>query len=228
MVKTLKILSVSDLHGRKKWINWVLTNARTYDAIILPGDLVNGWDEDLDQEWDKALRFLRAVQEVPVPVILCSGNHDEGLIPYLKDKDLSLVFWDGQVLDINGLRIRSIGSEKYFPDKNTGDQVWIHHEPPSCTPISTSRMSLESLGSDELKSLVNFEPELLPPLVIGGHQHRPESWHWATGQTLFLNSGQISKSSTPDHIVLEFDKTNVVATHNKRKLSINHILKPIS
>jgi Icc-related predicted phosphoesterase len=71
----MKILALSDLHGRRAWYNWISTQASKFDAIVVAGDLL-----DMFQDPSPQIVFLRdwvaRMQVGGTPLFLCDGNHD--------------------------------------------------------------------------------------------------------------------------------------------------------
>lgn len=83
----MKILHVSDLHFSKPWFEWLLQTASGYDLVCVSGDLFDmcGADfhhedgsEVLARQADWLTDWMRRYTEAtPIPLALCSGNHDD-------------------------------------------------------------------------------------------------------------------------------------------------------
>lgn len=68
----MKLLLLSDLHGRFDWYDWAA--GQSCDALAIAGDLLDGFAPDglLFQ----ALQLAEWCKRVPQPIALSSGNHD--------------------------------------------------------------------------------------------------------------------------------------------------------
>jgi Icc-related predicted phosphoesterase len=68
----MKILLLSDLHGRTDWFHFAETFPA--DLTAISGDLLDGFsDEGL---LPQSVRLARWAKRFPAPLALCSGNHD--------------------------------------------------------------------------------------------------------------------------------------------------------
>lgn len=219
----VRLLSISDIHGNKAWMQWAAAQAPAYDALLLPGDLCDGMSPFIQRDRDEWEVFFAELAESVKPVIFCTGNHDDGLIPHLLPMKpcWPLLRWDREVLEVKGIRIRSLPYMCPL-DGSADDTVWIYHEPPDGTPISKNKESREHFGCGSLQAAAMFAAESLPPLVIGGHQHTPGAWHWSNGRTLFLNSGQDLKAPVPHHLVIEISPRQISVLRNGRGNALTH------
>jgi predicted phosphodiesterase len=68
----MKILLLSDLHGRSDWFHFA--ESFPADLTAIAGDLLDGFsDEGL---LPQSVRLARWAKRFPAPLALCSGNHD--------------------------------------------------------------------------------------------------------------------------------------------------------
>jgi len=224
-----KFLSVSDLHGRKRWMDWILRVVSDYDALLLPGDLLNSLAYDFAREYVKIGEFLAELDKVGRPVLICTGNHDLDLFNRLPAcaRDLKNVYWDRASPLIAGVRMRIIGYMAELPVTSREDVIWLYHEPPHNSPTSLDRRTRESFGCPSLSHAAIFEAQSLPPLVISGHQHSPANWSWCNGRTLFLNSGQDFESFKPRHLIIELsvEQKMAVIKHSSHQNIVRHSWK---
>ncbi len=220
-----RILSISDLHGTERWIEWILENASKYDAILFPGDLVDGMYGKEEAEFEKILEMFRLLSQKNIPCLLCSGNHDAGLNNVLLNHqdEIPGIILDGEHLELDGLKMQSLPYMEPLPEEGGGNHIWLFHEPPQESSISMDDME-NSFGSIELSNRCEFVPDSLPPVVIGGHQHYAEEWHCIEGRTLFLNSGQDLRASAPNHIVIQWQPNILTFTHHPSKESVRRSL----
>jgi Icc-related predicted phosphoesterase len=227
----VNILSVSDLHADPSWCEWLVSEVKNedYRAVLLPGDLIDGMPNTWNRELKTVLDMLMQLSELGIPVILCSGNHDQGLVDMkcgvednglmehllLNRGKMPTVIMDEEVLEIAGIRIRSIPylGVARWPEKADGDHVWLHHEPPYGTPISEEAEGCY-IGDHGLTNRAIYQPGLLPPLVICGHVHAAREWWAQEGACLFLNSGQNLKAKVPHHFKLELEDMKLRIIHH--------------
>lgn len=225
MKTVVRLLSISDIHGNEAWMRWAMAQAPAYDALLLPGDLCNGLSTFIQRNLDEWKFFFAEMAEKKMPVIFCTGNHDDELIPHLMPMKPRWPFlrWDREVLEVKGIRIRSL---PYMEPLNNhpGDTVWIYHEPPDGTHVSQNKRTKEHFGCGSLQSSAMYAAESLPPLVIGGHQHTPMAWHWNNGRTLFLNSGQNLKAKKPHYVVIEIKAGQISVRRNG---SVRKLIHPL-
>jgi Icc-related predicted phosphoesterase len=213
-----KILSVSDLHGVPNWCEWVVNEVKSegYDAVLFPGDLLDGMPPHINRELDDVLAMLIQLSDVDIPVLICSGNHDGGAVVISNGKRvpglmehllinrdrIPSVRLDEEILEIGNIRIRSVPYIGEMPAGPDGDNIWLYHEPPFRSPIS-QEVDGDYLGDHCLARRAYYEPDSLPPLVICGHVHSAKRWWTGEVGTLFLNSGQNLKADIPHHFRLE-------------------------
>lgn len=214
----LRLLSVSDVHSCRAWMARILERMADHDALLLPGDLCQGFAADMEPRWRAWAEFFDRLAAMNRPVIFCTGNHDEGLIPYLQPQRSRWprLHWDGEVLEIGGIRIAALAYQQ--PLREAGaDHLWLYHEPPLGTPLAEDHTGGRAFGCPNLEAVMNYVPDSLPPLVISGHQHSPAAWQCRRGRTLFLNSGQTEGAPTPEHFVIELRGGEATITRRARQ-----------
>lgn len=70
----MKILLTADLHGVVPWFRWIADHAHDYDLVCVAGDLLDAFrPSGLAAQ---ALALDEWCRNFPVPLALCSGNHD--------------------------------------------------------------------------------------------------------------------------------------------------------
>lgn len=216
----MRLLFVADLHYTLKQFDWLAAQARTHDAVIIGGDLLD-LSSALEIEVqivvvEKYLARLGAV----VPVLVCSGNHDgdrrtadnESVAQWLQEIRSAQVLVDGDRLERGGTVItlcpwwdgpvtRAEVEQLLARDsaRSKSRWIWIHHAPPDRSPVSwTGR----KFGGDEF--LVEWIRRYQPDLVFSGHIHDapfyPEgSWIDRVGRTWVFNPGR-QIGPCPTHI----------------------------
>jgi predicted phosphodiesterase len=72
----MKILVASDLHYRLKQFDWLASQAGSYDAMIIAGDLLDiSSSMDLGVQIVVMKKYLKKIGAV-TRLLVCSGNHD--------------------------------------------------------------------------------------------------------------------------------------------------------
>lgn len=223
----MKLLSVSDLHAKQTWCEWVSGMASGYDAVLFPGDLLDGLAPHEEKEKRVVLAMLQSVCATGTPVILCSGNHDgglwdlsndcqeEGLLDLLSAEADSLpgLVLDGETLCLGeGLRLRAHPFGEQVDADYSDCDILLHHEPPEGCPVSCDKGG-GSAGSFHLRNQLDYAPERFPRLLICGHVHYPDNWHCQVGQSLVLNSGQELLAKTPHHFEVYFQGAAIKVVH---------------
>ncbi len=226
----MKVLCTADLHGNRQWFKWVLENSPRFDLVVLPGDFVDGYDKrDLPIVLGEVEEFFKELEKVGVPVLFCSGNHDDGI----KRTSNPLHTWtdglkkpnkiwgngDMGTLTIHGQDILfschqdnefrkepvTLKLEKDFEKGHELAQVtglpWlvVHHNPPDQCLVSKGDMG----GSLILKKLIErFQPDF----VFSGHLHQaPLAGDCVDhiGSTVCFNAGFRAKALTPNRLELD-------------------------
>lgn len=212
----MRILHLADLHLEAKWFDWVGNRAAEYDLVVLAGDLLNMFSNvSLHDQARACGDWLLAL---PVPTVVCSGNHDywvsdprAGMDAHAEGQWLRslrgrgrVVGADGDIIDHAGLRI-AINGWLQLPEGGDGVDVVVTHAPPvgcKCAADSNGR----DHGDPELWDVLRDAP---PRLVLAGHIHRaPVRWaRWSPmdGSTLVLVPGNDEESDVPAHWVLDID-----------------------
>ena len=215
----MKILLTADLHHRRTWYEWLVSQAPQYDLVCVAGDLLDMFAADEGGQIDYLRRdWLPKTIATGVPLAVCSGNHDHSMITWLSYIDVpGKVVGDGstQLLSFSSGEQLIVTTCPYYRSFNRRDSVMIelwergarlrdewfapwlvlHHEPPAqCAPQS---YTATHWLTDRLQTY-------RPNFVSCGHVH---VWHdyfavrvW--GAWIF-NSGQNPKSPQPNHLILD-------------------------
>lgn len=225
----MKILVISDVHYRLKQFDWLASQAESYDAVIIAGDLLDiSSSTDLSVQIIVMKKYLKKIGSV-TRLLVCSGNHDgneknaaeEYIAPWLQEarapqvhvdgdnvffrNTLVTIFpwWDGEVTQ------REVSRQFQKASRLAFDRwVWIYHAPPDKSP--TSWTGKRFIGDAELNKWIE---QYQPSIVIAGHIHespfKPDgSWVDRIGNTWVFNTGSYL-GDIPAHIVLDLDMMNV-------------------
>jgi Icc-related predicted phosphoesterase len=100
----LKILHVTDLHGNKAYYKWVKEQSTNFDVICISGDLIGSANLSSsynNNSFDEQKQVTQWLEEMMLPVFICSGNHD-----VITDDDnlydLNLNDFDSSIDDTDG------------------------------------------------------------------------------------------------------------------------------
>lgn len=186
----MRILHLTDLHGRLPWFDWLAAAAPSFDLVALSGDL-------LDREED-ASAVAAALQRVTTPLAVCSGNH-EGEIGTAWIAPRPKLWRDSETFTLAGWRFRCIPWGEPLPPAD-GAEIWIAHAPPRGTRTSCTRFGIDH-GDLELAQLCRTGSG--PALVLCGHVHEAAHWSGSCGPTLVLNPGFLRDWPVPAHHVVD-------------------------
>jgi Icc-related predicted phosphoesterase len=224
----MKILIASDLHYRLKQFDWLASQARQFDAMIIAGDMLDISSYlDLTVQTVVIKKYLKNIGE-QTPLMVCSGNHDgneknnadEYVAPWLQEarnqqvhvdgdnvffgETLITIFpwWDGDVTKQEVSEQFEKSSQLEFKK-----WFWIYHAPPDESP--TSWAGKRFIGDVELNKWIE---QYQPDLVVSGHIHESPfkaegSWIDQIGKTWVFNAGS-HIGDVPAHIILDLEAMN--------------------
>jgi len=221
----MKILLTADLHDRRRWYEWLVSQAPQYDLVAVAGDLLDMFAADeggqidyLRQEW------LPAFTRTGVPLAVSSGNHDHGMITWLNYIDVpGKIVGDGstQLLSFASGEQLIVTTCPYYRSFNRRDsamiELWergarlrdewfapwlvLHHEPPAQfapKPFTATHWLTHRLQTYR------------PSFVYSGHIH---VWHeyfaarvWGTW---CFNAGQRLDAPRPNHLILDLTNNTI-------------------
>ncbi|CAG19292.1 metallophosphoesterase family protein [Photobacterium profundum] len=229
MAQPLKILHLSDLHFNTGVCDWVLQGADA-DIICISGDLFDDSRHCRLTTKQQIDWYLRWLDQITVPVFICSGNHDveenlclddDWLLNDLTDLDeftvdfpeppirVNLVselssdnvFIDGSISEYKGYRIGCVGYESPNLRPFKDCDIVLHHVPPSNTPVA--KQGGRDWGCHELRAALDCG-ELAPKVLLCGHVHKPQKSKAIVKRTQVINGGSsnIEKLNNQSLIVL--------------------------
>ena len=188
----MSLLHVADIHAHRPWMRWIASAAPRFTAIVIAGDCLNAFSDVRIEAQEKEVAAW--LSNLPVPVIVCSGNHDvadmhddAAWLRGLRGKG-KVAAVDGDTVEIGGMRISVSGWLR--PSWERPCDVVVYHAPPQGLPCAGDE-SQRDLGDSEVAKLLWEAP---PRLFLAGHIHEPQrrySW-WPLGgdrQTLVLVPG---------------------------------------
>lgn len=198
MVKKLKILAASDLHGDTRQVKSLaeLAYKKNVDLVVLAGDITQF---DMD-----ATNMIGPFVEKGKKVLFVAGNHDspataEFLSEKYKITNLQFYTFKQEGVGFFGCGGANIGmnqlTEREFMQylkkgfayvKDTEKKVMITHLHPSGTKIE--RMSFE--GSESIRKAIE---EFKPDIHICGHIHEAEGMEESIGKTKVFCVGSKGK-----------------------------------
>lgn len=220
------MLFVADLHYGLKQFDWLIANAPSFDTVAIGGDLLDlGSSLDLDTQIVVVEKYLSRISQRTL-LLVSSGNHDgdarnaaqESICRWLLETKTNALRVDGEAVEISDILVTICpwwdGEEtrgeverllERDADREKQKWVWIHHAPPSGSPVSWSGRT--SVGDEFLTTwIARFNPDL----VLSGHVHNAPfyadgSWIDRLGTTWVFNSGR-QIGPAPSCIIIDFVK----------------------
>lgn len=191
--RTNRILAVSDLHGNKYQMRWVIE--QRFDILLIAGDLLDhGEGQKQVSDW---------IDSIDRPLAIASGNHDvmkEGPdwlydmrgsdriideVGFLRGLPVCVLPWhydSGDWIDNSSQRCRQVAKMA---------KPWVlmaHHVPPD-----------EYQGPEDRTRALEFESGLSPRIAVTGHFHSMPSISGG-----WVNPGQCNFQQ-PNHAWFDFD-----------------------
>jgi len=221
----MRMLFVADLHYTLKQFDWLVANAANYDLVIIGGDLLDlSSPLDFDVQITVIEKYFAKLRE-KTRLIVSSGNHDgdsrndadESVANWIQDSRTSGFFVDGDSVELPGALVtvcpwwdgpvsraeleRTLTSAAA---KVTGRWIWIHHAPPSESPVCWTG---KKYAGDEF--LLEWIKRFNPDIVLSGHIHNSPfygdgSWIDRIGKTWVFNPGR-QIGPEPTCITLDLD-----------------------
>ena len=205
----MKLLHVTDLHFHRPWFRWVAAKAPCYDALAISGDLLNECSEipfERQAHW-----VSRWLCQLPVPTVVCSGNHDidvEGECEWLRKlpEAREQLTCDRGMLRLGRWTIEAV-PWRGLPLRGGDHHVVVTHVPPAGAPTARGRADECDWGDPKLTRHLRDAADA-PWLILSGHEHEPMHWQARWRQTWSLNPlAKTEGSSTmPNHIVVDLTK----------------------
>lgn len=207
----MRLLFVSDLHYSLKQFDWLKENARSYDVVVIGGDLLDLASAlDADVQITIVEKYLRLIRE-GVAVAVSSGNHDgdsrneadESVAAWMQGLRADGIHVDGDSFEVGETRFTVCpwwdgamsreeleGQLRAEAGRCRGRWIWIHHAPP--TGVKTCWTGTKSIGDQFLRGWIE---EFQPDMVLSGHIHNSPfygdgSWIDRIGKTWVLNPGR--------------------------------------
>ena len=217
----MKILHLADLHLQHEWFDWVSSQSRDYELLVIAGDLQNAFSGT--GMHDQARAVSKWLLSLTTPTVVCSGNHDYWVsdprvffdvaaearwIRDLRGKG-SIVGVDGDAVEFRGLRI-FVNGWLQEPDAGPFDIVVTHAPPEACACAGAD-------GRDHGDScLLNALQSQPPTLLLCGHVHAPAKlsckWPPLYPTCTVLVPGCDEQSEVPAHWIINTD--HGVAIHS--------------
>jgi Icc-related predicted phosphoesterase len=228
----VRFLAVSDLHYRLRQFDWLLDAARSVDAVMICGDLLdNRSPVGLDVQALAVRAALRELAQRTV-VFAASGNHDlDGrdaagekaarwmtTLPGLGvHADLSSVSLGDDLVTVcpwwDGPHARK-ELETYLAETANRARrrwIWVHHAPPAGSPLAFD--GHRAWGDEVLSGWI---ARFTPDLVLTGHVHQAPfvdggGWADRIGSTWVFNAGQ-QPGPVPAHVAVDLSEGTAVWT----------------
>lgn len=192
----LKILHVTDLHFNQAQCNWVLQQCADFDLLCLTGDF-------LDDRYGQAkpvelqITWLKAwFATFTVPVLVCSGNHDEATNGNNWLNDLPNVYGDMSQMEFESIKFGCVPYEYEALEQFNSCDILLHHEPPA--GLKVAKQAGMDYGSKALKAALKTSA-IKPRWILSGHVHQPVSNVSRFRECRISNPGSIRHGAIPNH-----------------------------
>ena len=211
MKKTF-ILSVADLHYRKRQYAWLAAQAGKFDVICIAGDLLDMHTSaatGLRQQAAWVLDWIAAFPTDRTRLFVVSGNHDwwpgHGPIAEGRWRQRARrpgVYVDGDVVRHGGLTFacKPWNGPLALPVR-AGPVVLVAHAPPEDAVVGSENG--RGVGDFETRQLAASLPSPAGSLVLSGHAHHPDAFLGHVGRVACLNSGCTLTAPVPRHFVID-------------------------
>ncbi|MEO0136860.1 MAG: metallophosphoesterase [candidate division WOR-3 bacterium] len=195
----MKILAISDIHGRINYEKEVIELLGMVDLIVISGDITNFGGKK------EALTVLDNLRQFNPNILGVPGNCDQfEVLDLLRDEGINL---HGETKEFNGLIFFGIGGSGYTPFQTPqeysdeeitkilsnhrnkgGRQIFVSHAPPFNTHVDKTMMGMH-VGSKLIRDFIEknqFE------LGLCGHIHEARGMD-KLGSTVIVNPGPFPK-----------------------------------
>jgi Icc-related predicted phosphoesterase len=209
----MRILHCTDLHASDAAYCWLINQSSRYDLVCLSGDSLDLNPYRLPE--GQIERVVARINQITVPVAICSGNHDnfpayDGRLAdarWMQGLKRPMLWMDGEKFEIEGHRFRIFPWMGAVPPSADQDEIWLMHAPPDLSPTSIVRGGVD-FGDFSLGELCRSSAG--PRLILSGHVHDRVSWIAKIGRTWCLNPGCDPKASVPNHIAIDLSRSHAV------------------
>lgn len=203
----MRLLHVSDFHGRRDWFKWLTERASEFDVTCFTGDWLDLFGaEPLGAQVAAVSSWLR---QFPGNLVWCSGNHDvdSSRSPvssgrWMEDLPNRHAFSRAGRLQKLGWNFVRQNWNETTPVFQAGDIV-LAHAPPSewQTALSVGGDHGDFSLGEALR-----HPTAAPWLILSGHVHEPASWKECRATTWSFNPGVNPRGKVPNFIVIDTEK----------------------
>lgn len=196
----MKLICISDLHGRFGEIKRIEDSIKTADLVVLAGDITNFGHKE------KAKAIVNEILELNKDLLAVPGNCDlHDVVGLLEELEIS-IHGDGR--PIEGIGFFGVGgsnstpfntpqeysegelerflNEGYEKIKEQEMKVMISHPPPYNTKLDKTRAGLH-VGSKKVREFIE---KIRPNLVLCGHIHEAKGRD-KIANSIILNPGPL-------------------------------------
>lgn len=178
-----RILHVSDVHCRNKWLERALTEL-DYDLVTSAGDF---------ECVDTARLFLEKARK---PAVAVTGNLDNPAVSRLLRSKNALI--DGRIVEVAGLLIAGVGGMEVIGNvrmvksraPSTRVDILLSHHPPR--GVLDETFIGVSAGLEELWDLIRI---LEPKYHLFGHIHESQGVVVGDNGVVFVNPGPLARGN---------------------------------
>jgi Icc-related predicted phosphoesterase len=207
----MKIIGLTDIHGRTDFPDAVTEQIRSADIVAIAGDTTNfGGYRDAEA-------IIENIASINGKILAVHGNCDQrGAVELLSAKNMNLhgiskTIDDVQILGIGGSNKTPFHTPHEYSDREMKDilegipaapgarfRMLISHAPPFKSKVDKMLLGIH-VGSKAVREYIETSQ---PDIVLCGHIHEARGFDHI-GRTLIINPGPFPKH----YVVIDIDKT---------------------
>lgn len=205
----MRILHLTDLHFRQRWLDWAHVVAANYDLVCISGDLLDMFaPTPLREQIPIVSEWL---QSLPAKAAVCSGNHcwwenykgrdadaEAKWLRRLRSRQL-IVDGGSRMVDQH-VRVSSAGWTDCYEPREAPLEIVVTH----CGPrhVEVAQTDREDYGDELLLIRLRHRRAV----VLSGHVHQPRRWcDFVWDRVMCINPGCDFDAQIPRHAIIDVD-----------------------
>lgn len=198
-MNNLKIIAISDIHGRTNYDQKIVNALSSVDLIIIAGDITDFGGKN------EASLIINEIKTINQNILAVPGNCDRpDVIKLLKSEGVNLhgeirEFKDILFFGVGGSGITPFHTPQEYSDaefeeiltrykKIDSFNIFVSHAPPLNTKVDKTFMGMH-VGSKEVRKFIEKQQ---PHICVCGHIHEARNID-QIGKTLVVNPGTFPK-----------------------------------
>lgn len=198
-MNNIKIIAISDIHGRTNYDHKIINALSSVDLIIIAGDITDFGGKN------EASIIINGIKTINQNILAVSGNCDRpDVVELLKSEGINL---HGEIREFKGMSFFGVGGSGVTPfntpqeysdeefeailnryKKGQYINIFVSHSPPYKTKVDKTLMGMH-VGSKKVREfIVRHQPQI----CICGHIHEARNID-LIGKTMIVNPGTFPK-----------------------------------